>query len=163
MPSCKQQFDLIVIGSGSAGEGAIDQAHRFKHSSAIVEKDKVGGDCPNYACMPTKALLRSAKIYSLLKRAEAFGLSPSVIEFDWLRVMARKEQIVRSTGEAATERRYRQAGIALFKGTAAFEDEHHIRVDGQMLYGDKIMIATGSKPERPALTGLNEAQPNTSV
>ena len=163
MPSFKQQFDLIVIGSGSAGEGAIDEAQRSKHSIAIVENDKVGGDCPNYACVPTKALLRSAKIYSLLKRAEAFGLSPSVIKFDWLRVMARKEQIVRSTGESATERRYRQAGIALFKGTAAFEDEHHIRVDGQMLYGDKIMIATGSKPERPALTGLHEAQPITSV
>ena len=163
MPSYKQQFDLIVIGSGSAGEGAIDQAHRSKHSIAIVEKDKVGGDCPNYACMPTKALLRSAKIYSLLKRADAFGLSPRVIEFDWSRIMARKEQIVRSTGEAATKRRYRQEGIALFNGTAAFEDEHHIRVDGQVLYGDKIMIATGSKPVRPALTGMNEAQPITSV
>jgi len=163
MPSYKQQFDLIVIGSGSAGEGAIDQAHRFKHSIAIVEKDKVGGDCPNYACMPTKALLRSAKIYSLLKRADAFGLSPRVIGFDWLRVMARKEQIIRSTGGAATERRYRQEGIALFKGTASFEDEHHIRVGGQVFYGDKIMIATGSKPERPALNGLNETQPITSV
>jgi len=163
MPSSKQQFDLIVIGSGSAGEGAIDQAHRSKHSIAVVEKDKVGGDCPNYACVPTKALLRSAKIYSLLKRADAFGLSPSVIEFDWLRVMARKEQIIRSTGEAATERRYQQEGITLFKGTAAFEDEHQIRVDGQVLYGDKIMIATGSKPERPALAGLNETQPITSV
>ncbi len=163
MPSSTQCFELIVIGSGSAGEGAIDQAHRSNHSIAIVEKDKVGGDCPNYACVPTKALLHSAKIYSLLKRAEAFGLSPSVIEFDWLRVMARKEQIIRSTGEAATKRRYRDEGIALFNGTAAFEDAHHIRVDGQVLYGDKIMIATGSKPERPAMPGLNEVQPITSV
>lgn len=163
MPLSKQQYDLIVIGSGSAGEGAIDQAHLSRHSVAIVEKDKVGGDCPNYACVPTKALLRSAKIYSLLKRAERYGLSPSVIEFDWLRVMARKEQIVRSTGEAETERRYRQEGIALFKGTAAFEDEHRIRVNGRVLYGDKIMIATGSQPERPALAGLSEAQPITSV
>ena len=163
MPASKQQFDLIVIGSGAAGEGAIDQAHRFRRSIAIVEKDKVGGDCPNYACVPTKALLRSAKIYSLLKRAEAFGLSPGAIEFDWSRVMARKEQIVGSTGETATEKRYRQAGITLFKGTAAFEDEHQIRVDGQAIYGDKIMIATGSRPERPALPGLNEAHPITSV
>ena len=93
MPSSKQKFDLIIIGSGSAGEGAIDEAHRSGHSIAIVEKDKVGGDCPNYACVPTKALLRSAKIYSLLKRADEFGLSPGAIEFDWSRVMARKEQI----------------------------------------------------------------------
>jgi len=163
LSSSRQQFDLIVIGSGAAGEGAIDQAQRSRHSIAIVEKNKVGGDCPNYACVPTKALLRSAKIYSLLKRAEAFGLSPSVIDFDWSRVMARKEQIVRSTGEAATAERYRQAGIGLIKGTATFADEHQIRVDGQVFFGDKIMIATGSKPERPALPGLNEAHPITSV
>jgi len=163
MPSSKQQFDLIVIGSGAAGEGAIDEAHRSGHSIAIVEKDKVGGDCPNYACVPTKALLRSAKIYSLLKRADEFGLSPGTIEFDWLRVMARKEQVIRRTDAAGTRRRYRQAGMAFFKGAAAFEDEHHIRVDEQVLYGDKIMIATGSRPAWPALAGMNEAQPITSV
>ena len=163
MPSSKQQFDLIVIGSGSAGEGAIDEAHRSGHSVAIVEKDKLGGDCPNYACVPTKALLRSAKIYSLLKRANEFGLSPGAIGFDWFRVMARKEQIIRRTDAAGTAQRYHQAGIAFFKGTAAFEDEHHIRVDAQVLSGDKIMIATGSKPERSAIAGMNEAQPITSV
>ena len=54
MPSSKQKFDLIIIGSGSAGEGAIDEAHRSGHSIAIVEKDKAGGDCPNYAYVSTK-------------------------------------------------------------------------------------------------------------
>src|SRR5512135_2158996 len=121
MPSYKQQFDLIVIGSGSAGEGAIDQAHRSKHSIAIVEKDKLGGDCPNYACVPTKALLRSAKIYALLKHADEFGLSPGAIEFDWLRVLARKERIIRRTDAAGTKQRYRQAGMAFIEGTAVFE------------------------------------------
>lgn len=163
MPSSKQRFDLIVIGSGSAGEGAIDEAHRSGHSIAIIEKDKVGGDCPNYACVPTKALLRSAKIYSLLKRADEFGLSSGAIEFDWLQVMARKEQIICRTDAAGTKQRYQKAGMAFFEGTAAFEDDHHIRVNDRVVYGDKIMVATGSKPARPSIPGIKEAQPITSI
>ena len=70
------RFDLIVIGSGSAGGSAAARARECGRSVAVVERDRPGGDCPNYACVPTKALLRSAKVYSLLKRAGEFGLRP---------------------------------------------------------------------------------------
>lgn len=163
MSTSQQHFDLIVIGSGAAGEGAIDEAHRSGHSVAIVEKDQVGGDCPNYACVPTKALLRSAKIYALLRRAGEFGITPGALAFDWSKVMARKAQVIGRTDAAGTKQRYRQAGMVLLDGTATFEDEHHVRVDGKVLCGDKIMVATGSKPARPALAGMEEAQPITSV
>ena len=161
MSVSQQRFDLI--GSGAAGEGAIDEAHRSGHSIAIVEKDQVGGDCPNYACVPTKALLRSARLYALLRRAGEFGITPGAIAFDWPPVMARKEQVSRRTDAAGTKQRYRQAGMVLFEGTATFEDEHHIRVNGQVLYGDKMMVATGSRPTWPALAGMDEARPITSI
>src|SRR5258707_706257 len=67
---------------------------------AIVERDKAGGDCPHRACVPTKALLRSAQVYSLLRRAGAFGLRAGAVGFDWAQVMGRKEDIVRQTGAA---------------------------------------------------------------
>ena len=78
-----RSFDLLVIGSGAAG-----------------------GDCPNYACVPTKALLRSAKIYALLKRAAAFGLRAGAVKFEWAKVLARKEWIVRHTGAATAKQQY---------------------------------------------------------
>src|SRR2546421_6015017 len=160
MPSAQsaaQAFDLIVIGSGSAGSSTAELARRHGRSVAIIEKDKVGGDCPNYACVPTKALLRSAKVYSLLRRGGEFGLRPGTVDFDWARVMARKDEIVRQTGAATAEESYRKEGIALLRGVASFEDQHHLWVNGQLLRGDKFMIATGSQPEMPVIDGITEA------
>jgi dihydrolipoamide dehydrogenase len=159
----KQFFDRIVIGSGAAGGSAAEVAHADGHSVALIEKDRVGGDCPNYACVPTKALLRSAKVYALLKRADAFGLRAGAIDFDWARVMARKEWIIRHTGAATAEQHYQREGITLLKGIASFDDAHHIRVDEQVLYGHKIMIATGSKPAMLRVEGLDEAKPITNI
>src|SRR5436305_2288613 len=158
-----RRFDLIVIGGGSAGGSAAKRARAGGHSVAVVEKDKVGGDCPNYACVPTKALLRSAKVYALLKRGDEFGLRPGTVDFNWARVMARKEEIVRQTGTTTAEERYRKEGIALLRGVASFEDGHHLRVNGELLRGEKFMIATGSQPEIPAIDGITEVRPLTSV
>jgi pyruvate/2-oxoglutarate dehydrogenase complex dihydrolipoamide dehydrogenase (E3) component len=159
----QSQFDLIVIGSGSAGSTTARLARERGRSVAIIEKDQLGGDCPNYACVPTKALLRSAKIYSLLKRANEFGLRAGDLDFNWAEVWARKERTVAQTGVASAAEHYRQKGIALFRGLASFEDEHHLRVNGRVLRGDKFMIATGSKAEVPAIEGIAECAPITSV
>jgi pyruvate/2-oxoglutarate dehydrogenase complex dihydrolipoamide dehydrogenase (E3) component len=125
----RDQFDVIVIGSGSAGSTTARLARERGRSVAIIEKDQLGGDCPNYACVPTKALLRSAKVYSLLKRANEFGLRPGDVAFDWAEVLAHKDRTVAQTGVASAEERYRQEGTALFRGLASFEDEHHLRVN----------------------------------
>src|SRR4051794_30150266 len=156
-------FDLIIIGSGSAGGSAAKRARAEGRSVAVIEKDKVGGDCPNYACVPTKALLRSAKVYALLKRGDEFGLRPGTVNFNWARVMARKEEILRQTGTTTAEERYRKEGIALLRGVASFEDEHHLRVNGELMRGEKFLIATGSQPEVPAIDGITEVGPITSV
>jgi pyruvate/2-oxoglutarate dehydrogenase complex dihydrolipoamide dehydrogenase (E3) component len=156
-------FDVVVIGSGSAGGSATKLAATQGRSVAVVEQGPLGGDCPNVACVPTKALLRSAKVYSLLKRAGEFGLRPGPLDLDWARVVARMGDIVRQTGAAAAEERYRKQGIALYKGVASFEDEHHLRVNGRLLWGDRFLIATGSQPARPAIDGLAEVKPITSV
>src|SRR2546423_1283265 len=128
-----RNYDLIVIGSGAAGGAAAGAVRSTGRTVALIEKDKLGGDCPNYACIPTKALLRSAKVYSLLKRAKEFGLCASEIAFDWAAVTARKDQLVGQTGAAHAETGYREEGVDLFKGAASFEDNHHIRVNGNVL------------------------------
>src|SRR5919198_1805091 len=105
-----RHFDLVVIGSGAAGGAAADAARAQGRSVAVIEKDKVGGDCPNYACVPTKALLRSAKVYALLKRADEFGLRAGAVGFEWAKVIARKESILGHTGAATAEQQYQQEG-----------------------------------------------------
>src|SRR5438094_227294 len=91
------------------------------------------------------------------------GRRPAGVEFDWARVMARKDRIVARTEAGSAEERYRREGITLFRGSASFEDDRHVRVAGRLLRGDKFMIATGAGPERPAIDGIAEAAPITSV
>jgi pyruvate/2-oxoglutarate dehydrogenase complex dihydrolipoamide dehydrogenase (E3) component len=158
-----RQFDALILGCGSAGTTAAKLLRAAGHTVAVVEMDQPGGDCPLRACVPTKALLRSAQIYSVLKRADAFGIEAANVSFDWARVMARKEDIVRQTGGGGAAEKLERQGIALFQGKASFQDEHSLRVAGQVLRGERILIATGSKPARPDIPGLDEVKPLTSV
>ncbi len=156
------QFDALILGCGSAGTTAAKQLRAAGHTVAVVEMDQPGGDCPLRACVPTKALLRSAQIYALLKRASAFGVEPGTISFDWAKVMARKDEIVQQTGTAGAAEKLEQQGIAVFQGKASFHDEHSVTVAGQLLRGERILIATGSQPARPDIPGLDEVKPITS-
>jgi mercuric reductase len=158
------QYDAIILGCGSAGTTAAKRLRADGHTVAVVEMDQPGGDCPLRACVPTKALLRSAEVYSLLKRAGAFGVQPEAIGFDWAKVMARKEDIVRQTGGGpGAAGKLEQLGIALFRGKASFQDDHSISVAGQVLRGERVLIATGSLPARPDIPGLDEVKPISSV
>ena len=157
-----RQFDALILGCGSAGTTAAKRLRADGHTVAVVEMDQPGGDCPLRACVPTKALLRSAEIYSLLKRAGSFGIEPGTIGFDWAKVMARKEDIVRQTGTTEAAEKLERQGIAMFQGEASFQDEHSLRVAGQILRGERILIATGSQPARPDIPGLDDVKPITS-
>ena len=75
-----RQFDALILGCGSAGTTAAKRLRADGHTVAVVEMDQPGGDCPLRACVPTKALLRSAEIYSLLKRAGSFGIEPGTVK-----------------------------------------------------------------------------------
>src|ERR1700677_4116358 len=154
-----RHFDALILGCGSAGTTAAKRLRADGHTVAVVEMDQPGGDCPLRACVPTKALLRSAQVYSLLKRAGDFGIEPGTIDFDWAKVMARKEDIVRQTGAAGAADKLERQGIALFQEKASFEDEHSLRVAGQVLRGERILIAAGSQPSRPDTPGLEEVKP----
>ena len=156
-------FDLVVIGSGSAGDAAASVARANGHSVAVVEKDKLGGDCANYACVPSKALLRSARVYAQLKKAREFGLRAKDVGFDWPRMVARKDRIVGNTSARSAEERYAREGIALIRGTATFADVRRLRVDGRVIAGERLMLATGSKPARPRIPGADQVSTITSV
>ena len=160
--NAETRFELVVVGSGSAGEAAAFAARAGGHTAAIIEKGRLGGECSNYACVPTKALLRSARVYRLLKKARDYGLRARETGFDWARVLARKDRIVGNAGAHSAAERYERAGIALFEGAAAFEDPHTLRVDGRVLHAERVMLATGSVPARPDIPGIEQVHVITS-
>ncbi len=88
-----KSYDLIVIGSGPGGYTAAVRASQLGMKTAIVERSELGGICLNWGCIPTKALLRSAEIYNLMRRASEFGLSAGEVGYDWARVIKRSRDV----------------------------------------------------------------------
>jgi len=151
----EKEYDLFVIGNGSAGEAAISTAVGIGAKVATAEKEFLGGDCPNIACVPTKALLRSGEIFRLIKNAQEFGLDVGNVSFDWPRILARKEKVVARQNEGAKER-LKEEGVDLFWGEAVFQDKNTVKVGNEVIKAKNILIAAGSDPAIPPIPGLPE-------
>lgn len=150
-------FDLIVIGGGSAGFVSALKARSYGLNVALVEKHKLGGECPNYACLPSKALLRAAEILSLAERAEEFGITVSGVNASLPAMMAVKDTIVNKlTGSPRLERMLERSDITLLRGEAMFVDPHTIRVGNERHTAKQFVLANGSDPFIPPIPGLKE-------
>ena len=146
----------MVIGAGSAGLVASYIAAAIKAKVALVEKDKMGGDCLNTGCVPSKALIRSAKMLSYARRAQEFGFSSTAVEFDFSEVMERVQAVIGKVEPHDSVERYQELGVDCIKGEARILDPHRIDVDGQVYTTRSIIIATGAKPFVPPIPGLDE-------
>lgn len=151
-------YDIIAIGSGSAGGAAAFVAKKAKNRIAIVEefKDKLGGNCPNYACVPTKALLKAAQVYKTVKGASEFGIKVSDPGFDFAEIARYRDEIVDQLTGPRIERNLHNAGIDLLWGRARFISDHELEIDGRTYSSQHIIIATGSKEFIPPIEGLEE-------
>ncbi|MDP9477087.1 MAG: FAD-dependent oxidoreductase, partial [Actinomycetota bacterium] len=104
------KYDLVVIGGGTAGLVAAAGGASLGARVALVERDKLGGECLNYGCVPTKALIRSAKVASLMRRAPEFGIGPVPVEVDFPAVMRRMRAVMEKAGEADSPERFERLG-----------------------------------------------------
>jgi dihydrolipoamide dehydrogenase len=138
-------YDCIVIGSGPGGYVAAIRAAQLGKKTVVVERDKVGGRCLNYACIPAKAVLRSADLLSEIREADEFGLKVSEVEVDYAAVQARREKVVLTlTGGVAGL--FKKNGIDLIEGDAALTGEGDVRVGEQTIAAETVILATGSVP-----------------
>lgn len=157
----ESSFDIIIIGSGPAGTAAAEAAKDAGAGSlCIVEAaDRLGGECPNWGCVPTKAMLKSAEVYETVKRAEEFGIKVSDVTFDFRAIMKRKQEIVDAmTGGGRLEGYLeQQLDATLLRGEARFVDKNVIEVNGKRYEGKKFVIATGSSAWTPSIGGIEEA------
>ena len=136
-------YDCIVIGSGPGGYVAAIRAAQLGKSTAVVESDKVGGRCLNYACIPAKALLRSADLLSEIRDSEEFGLKVGDVRVDYAGVQARREKVV-TTLTSGVAGLFRKNRIELIEGRGSLTAEGQVSVNGATLAAGMVILATGS-------------------
>jgi dihydrolipoamide dehydrogenase len=136
-------YDCIVIGSGPGGYVAAIRAAQLGKRTAVIERDKIGGRCLNYACIPAKAVLRSADLLSEIRDAEEFGLRVAGVEVDYPAIQARREKVV-STLTSGVGGLFKKDGIEVVEGSASLTADGNVDVDGQTLTAETVILATGS-------------------
>jgi pyruvate/2-oxoglutarate dehydrogenase complex dihydrolipoamide dehydrogenase (E3) component/uncharacterized membrane protein YdjX (TVP38/TMEM64 family) len=154
-----RRFDrnLIVIGAGSGGLVSAYIAAAVKARVTLIEKHQMGGDCLNTGCVPSKALIRSAKFASQLSRAEEFGFEAVTARPDFAQVMARVHSVIRAIEPHDSVERYSALGVECIAGEARLVDPWTVEVNGQRLTARGIVIASGARPFVPPIPGLAEA------
>jgi dihydrolipoamide dehydrogenase len=138
-------YDCIVIGSGPGGYVAAIRAAQLGSKTAVIERDKVGGRCLNYACIPAKAVLRSADLFSEIRDAEEYGVKVSGAEIDYAAVQGRRDKVVQTltSGVAGL---FKKDGIDLIEGDATLTADGGVTVAGETLSAQTVILATGSVP-----------------
>jgi pyruvate/2-oxoglutarate dehydrogenase complex dihydrolipoamide dehydrogenase (E3) component len=150
-------YDLAVIGAGPAGLEAAERAATLGARVALIERDLLGGGCLNTACIPSKTLLRSARLYGEVEHAARFGARLDAAKPDFSAAMARVRAVRAQLARIHSARRVAAAGIDLYFGSARFLGEDRLGVDALVLAFDKALVATGSRPKVVAIPGLAEA------
>jgi len=151
-----RKFDrnLVVIGAGSAGLVAAYIAAAVRAKVTLIEKARMGGDCLNTGCVPSKALIKTAKVLSQMKRAKDFGLRSATAEFDFAEVMERVQRVIRTIEPHDSVERYTQLGVECIRGEAKITTPWTVEVDGRTLTTRAIVIAAGAEPFVPPIPGI---------
>lgn len=162
-----EDFDLLILGGGT---GSTIAAWTFAGEGkrvAVVERRYIGGSCPNIACLPSKNIIHSAKIVSLLRRSQEFGIAHNGFTIDMSGVRERKRAMVRGLNEVYLDN-YRRTGAEFILGTGRFVAPKTVRValaDGttRQLRGTNVIVSTGTRAILDTIPGLREAQPLTHI
>lgn len=148
--------NLIVIGAGSGGLVAAYIAAAVNAKVTLVESGKMGGDCLNYGCVPSKALIRSARFVHDAKHASALGVKKADLDVDFADVMARIRRVIDTIAPHDSVARYRALGVDVVQGHARIVSPWKVDIGGQQLTTRSIVIAAGARPVVPVIAGLGE-------
>lgn len=162
-----ENYQIAIIGAGAAGLVVAIGAAAVGKKVLVIDKGPYGGDCTNFGCIPSKALIASARAASFIKTSQQFGLHLNQSDFQADAALERVRSLVqevRSHGDAAA---LKAKGVCTLTGVASFENEHVLKVDIQghvhKIYADAIVIATGSTPKVPSIPGLDHTPFLTNV
>jgi len=154
-------YDLVILGSGSTAFAAALRAQELSKTAVMTEERTTGGTCVNRGCLPSKNLIEAAKIIHEARYPRYPGLTPAEIRLDFRRLIEQKDEII----HGYRTKRYESligGQFTIEKGHAEFVDDRSVQVDGKRITGEKILIATGSRPVVPSIEGLRDVHYLTS-
>ena len=154
--------DLVVIGAGSAGLVSSYIGAVIRAKVTLIEKDRMGGDCLNTGCVPSKALIRTAKLLHQIRNCTAYGIREATVEFDFADVMDRVHRVIQTIEPHDSVERFSGLGVDCIKGEARITSPYTVEVDGRTLTTRNIVIAAGARPFVPPIPGLDEVGYYTS-
>jgi pyruvate/2-oxoglutarate dehydrogenase complex dihydrolipoamide dehydrogenase (E3) component len=158
-----QKFDAIVIGTGQSGPSLAARLTREGMQTAVLERKLFGGTCVNVGCIPTKALVASARAAYMARRGADFGVTVGgAIDVDMQKVKARKDAIVGKSNEGVTNWLENMDNCTVFRGQGQFESAHGVRVNDTLLEAGKIFINVGARPFVPEIPGIDAVDYLTS-
>src|SRR5260370_16229948 len=149
-------FDLVIIGAGSGGLTAAGFAAQLGAKVALVEKNRIGGDCTWTGCVPSKALLKAAKVAHEVRTASRFGIGSNVPAVEMTSVRAYVRQAIQQVYQFEGPEELRKQGIEVIRDAGRFVDARSIVVGERLLRAKTFLLTTGARPQIPAIAGLNE-------
>lgn len=151
------RYNLVVVGAGTAGLVTAAGAAGLGAKVALVERELMGGDCLNVGCVPSKALIRSARSVAEVRKANQFGVkAPSAVHADFPAIMRRMRRLRSGISPNDSAARFRSLGVDVYLGQGKFTSKDTLDVHGQKLRFARAVIATGARALRPAIDGLEE-------
>jgi pyruvate/2-oxoglutarate dehydrogenase complex dihydrolipoamide dehydrogenase (E3) component len=157
-PEPAPQYNLVVIGAGTAGLVTAAGAAGLGARVALIERELLGGDCLNVGCVPSKALIRAARAAAQVRDAAQFGIHvPPGVQVDFPAVMSRMRRLRAGISPHDSAARFRSLGVDVYLGQAAFTGANTVDVAGTTLRFRRAVIATGARAHRPPIPGLAEA------
>ncbi len=156
-PRGEETYNVLVIGAGTAGLVTAAGTAGLGGRVALVERARMGGDCLNYGCVPSKALIKSARVAAAIRHADRYGLEARDPAVDYGRVVRRMKAARARIEPHDSVERFESLGVDVFLGEARFESPHALRVGPQLLRTRHVVIATGGRAWVPDVPGLKEA------
>lgn len=150
------EYNLVVIGGGSGGLVVASIAAQLKAKVALVESDRLGGDCLWHGCVPSKALIEASRAITQIKQAERFGIYSSEVKVDFAAVMAHVQNTIQAIQPHDSPERFRGLGVEVIFGKGEFVSPKIFQVNGRSLRADRFVIATGSRSLIPEIPGLEQ-------
>ena len=150
-------YDVVIIGGGSGGLVVASAAAQLKAKVALVEKDRLGGDCLWFGCVPSKSLIHASRIAYEVKNAERFGIYTNPPEINFAIANGHVEKVISAIQPHDSPERFRGLGVEVIFGEGKFVDARTFEVNGQQLKARNFVVSTGSRPAIPPIPGLKEA------